>query len=185
MKFYMFHSQAAAAHSVRLLIAILLVAGPGDGDDEGGHVGDDDIKSPERELVYEVECDGSLSDPHLLALHIRHVVLPNLLNLALQLPSLLVLLPVLLPLQPGARVQHDIFYLTLDVLRPGRQPCHRVVVLDFLPLVAIGRLWDFAVLAAVDYHVLRHDPPLDHTLLWVLASTSEQRGRLSSERSNG
>ena len=58
-------------------------------------------------------------------------------------------------------------------------------MLHLLPLVPVGRLWNLAVLAAVDYHVLWLDPPLNHTLLWVLASTSEQRGRLSSERSDG
>ena len=40
MELNVFHSQAAAAHSVRLLVAVFLVASPEDGDGDGrvGHV---------------------------------------------------------------------------------------------------------------------------------------------------
>ena len=56
---------------------------------------------------------------------------------------------------------------------PAGQPGHSVVVLDFLPLSTCRRVRTFGVLAAVDDDVLRQYPSLDHSLLGVLASTSE------------
>ena len=47
-----------------------------------------------------------------------------------------------LPLEPGAGVEHDVLDLALDVLGPGGEPGHRVVVLHLLPLVPLGGLGD-------------------------------------------
>merc|ERR1719259_501909 len=54
-------------------------------------------------------------------------------------------------------------------------------MLNLLPLAPFGRFRDIRVLGAVNNHIFRHDSPLDHTLLRVLASTTKQTGRLSSE----
>ena len=54
------------------------------------------IAGSESQLVYEVQRHGPLSDPHLLALHVRHVFLPDLINAVLEFPGFLVLLPILI-----------------------------------------------------------------------------------------
>jgi hypothetical protein len=64
---------------------------------------------PESELVYEIEGHRPLSDPHLLALHVGHVVISDLLDLSLESPSLLVFLPVLLSLDPEERLKSQNF----------------------------------------------------------------------------
>ena len=46
-----------------------------------------------------------------------HIVIPDLVNLVLQLPGLLVLLPVLLAFQLGGRVQHDVLDLILQNIK--------------------------------------------------------------------
>merc|ERR1719186_918458 len=142
------------------------------------------ITSPECKLVNEVESDRPLPHTHLLVLHVLHVAISNFMNAVLQLSGLLILLPILLPLQPGARVEHDVLDLPLDVFCPAGQPGNCVVVLHFLPLVTSWRLRNIRVLTAVNDDILGHDSPLDHSLLRVLASTSEQGGRLSSEISD-
>ena len=57
----------------------------------------------------------------------------SLTYLCFELPGLLVFLHVLLALELGRGVQHDVLDLVLDVLRPRRQPRHGVVVLYLLP----------------------------------------------------
>lgn len=48
-------------------------------------------------------------------------------------------------LDPGAGVQHDVLDGSLDVLRPGHQPGHLVVMANLLPLGPGGRLGVFGV----------------------------------------
>ena len=62
---------------------------------------------PEGQLVDEVHGHGPLADPHLLALHVGHVVVPDHRDLPLQPAGDLVLLPVLLTLQPGSRLLRE------------------------------------------------------------------------------
>ena len=67
-------------------------------------------KSPERELVNEVKSHSDLPHPHLLAFHISQIVLPDPLNLILQLPGLLILLPIL-PLPFKLELGFSMMYL--------------------------------------------------------------------------
>merc|ERR1719430_739441 len=125
MKFDVLHPQRATAHGVSLILVLL-------------------VTSPKGQSIDEVERHCPLSHPHLLTLHIFYIVFSYFVNLCLQLPGLLVLLPVSSPIQTGAGVQHHVLGFTSDLLLPARQPGHCVVVLN-LPLSTIWRNWYFRV----------------------------------------
>ena len=158
----MLHAEGAAADCVSLVLVLL-------------------VASPQRELVDEVEGDCALADAHLLGLEVGLVALADAADVLLQLAGLLVLLPVLLALELGRRVEHDVLDLVLDVLRPGRQPRHRVVVLDLLPAVSLRGFGHVRVLGAVNDDVLWHHPALELALLGVLPAAAEQARGLSAE----
>lgn len=162
MQLDMLHSQRATAHSVRLIL-VLLVTGS------------------ESQFVDEIQCDRTLSNAHLLALPVLSILGANLIDRLRQLPRRLVLLPVLLALELAGWIQHHVLHLALNVLRPGGEPCDVRVVSHLPPLVTGRRFRYLRVLRTVDEHVLRQHSLLQLAHFRMFAAASEQAGRLDLE----
>ncbi|GMR53528.1 hypothetical protein PMAYCL1PPCAC_23723, partial [Pristionchus mayeri] len=102
------------------------------------------VTCSESEFIDEVEGDGPLSDPHLLALEVLGVHVSDVPHHILEPPRSLVLLVILLYLDLGGGIEHDIFVLAENILIPRYEPCHSVIVSYFLPLVTTRRRGNLA-----------------------------------------
>lgn len=119
-------------------------------------------------------------------------------------------MPVIIYLNSWTGVQHDVFDRALNILSPGHQPRHLVVMTHLLPLRP-GRwfrmFWvptmrsiglqkkisadglmlhcdDCSLLAAVNDNVLRSDTTLQHAHFRMVTSATEQAWRLNTEVGN-
>ncbi|GMR33926.1 hypothetical protein PMAYCL1PPCAC_04121, partial [Pristionchus mayeri] len=163
MQFDVLTAEGAAADSVRCFVHVLLLTGS------------------ECQLVDEVKGDGSLSDSHLSTLEVLRVHLSDVSNHFLQSSCGLVFLVVLLALNLGGWIEHDVLVLPQHILSPGHQPSHCAVVPHFLPLVATRGRGDLAALRAIDDDILRHDPLLQFAHFRMTATATEITWRFDSE----
>mmetsp|Transcript_10756 Transcript_10756/g.21365 ORF Transcript_10756/g.21365 Transcript_10756/m.21365 type:complete len:400 (+) Transcript_10756:873-2072(+) len=144
------------------------------------------MPSTKSQSVNKVQCRGHLPFSALNRRPILCICTAYIINIILQFSSLLILLQIRLTLPRRCCCHHNILeVLWTDWILPECQPCHCIIMSDFLPVLTrewMRRYW--STFANIYSDISWINSLFNFTHLWMLSSPSEQAWWLHPEIPN-